>query len=848
MTPPSHHCTDAVPVGPGITTVDSVGVVDLCVDPPIDKQPSLHTTPQALPPEWLDVFHALEAIPRRHGHRIMSTTPPIISGCVSFSECIDQSREYAIKVDIDAIESTARTLLADHKGVDEDIMSRHISMIKDKGLGQALQHFSGQTLSTTLHPRPLLITNPPQRHPTLPVHPHPALRVRLSAEQQSCLTDHQARIPPPTVTDPPPPIEVTPKTQRTLGSFTLAMSFEERLHALAMEGGPLLVADDFIPNNGVSVSSYPKDVAPPGAIEIHMAANQRKGRVIVLPLEFARESCAAAGIPFHVSSCMVGQKLDADPPIGRLISDYSHPPDASLMFAGKKGLNKAHFTPIRNPTAADICQMHANAVAAFPGVPIVAARLDISSAYNRLRVRPRDIPLGALLFHGSDGVEYVAMPIVEWFGSQDSNFHFQMVTEDLMSLAAQRSVRDTQALLAGMYTDDYFVFGSLEFVEQAMKDFTADAESRLGVPAVKAEKTLCGNDIDIIGYTNDTSSNHTIGLSRPLFLKMVCAVYVMVAMDIRPGDQILVHTLQSLASRAIRSADVVPVMVPFSRGFSSCLKGVSVTATTTVLSERAYEDLWMWRVALQLGYHDRSWLVLPIRIPLLMRYLHNEDAIGRMHRQAASADVVVYVDACTQHGNGMGFYIPGMGWNSFNAPELLQFVSYDGNVAEADINLLEFVAAMIALCAVIVSRLQLRKGGEHAHEHIHIWTDNTSCLSWMMTHRAHHPIHLYLLQVLAFIKVTFNVTVTAGHVPGVVNVYADAASRHFHLDNGQGSRLRREMNLLPRLPWPDVLMKNISAVAMRRCSTTSTRTRDALTALDGVRGWSMQQQMTSHPR
>ena len=545
---------------------------------------------------------------------------------------------------------------------------------------------------------------------------------------------------------------------------------------------------------------------------------------------------------------MVGQKQDADPPIGRLISDYSHPPDASLMFAGKKGLNKAHFTPIRNPTAADICQMHANAVAAFPGVPIVAARLDISSAYNRLRVRPRDIPLGALLFHGCDGVEYVAMPIVEWFGSQDSNFHFQMVTEDLMSLAAQRSVRDTQALLAGMYTDDYFVFGSLEFVEQAMKDFTADAESRLGVPAVKAEKTLCGNDIDIIGYTNDTTSKHTIGLSRPLFLKMVCAVYVMVALGIRPGDQILVHTLQSLASRAIRSADVVPVMAPFSRGFSSCLKGVSVTATYATLSERAYEDLWMWRVVLQLGFQNRDWLVLPIRIPLLMRYHHNEDAIGRMHRQAASADVVVYVDACTQHGNGMGFYVPGMGWNYFNAPELLQFVGYDGNVAEADINLLEFVAAMIALCAVIVSRLQLRKGGEHAHEHIHIWTDNTSCLSWMMTHRAHHPIHLYLLQVLAFIKVTFNVTVTAGHVPGVVNVYADAASRHFQLDNGQGSRLRREMNLLPRLPWPAVLMTSISAVAMRRCSTTSTRIHDALTALDGVRGWSMQQQMTSHPR
>ena len=176
------------------------------------------------------------------------------------------------------------------------------------------------------------------------------------------------------------------------------MGFDERLNALAVEGGPLLIKDDFVPNNGEGVRSYPSDVAPPGAIEVHMAANQSKGRVVVLPLCFARAACASAGIPFHVSSCMVGQKQDADPPIGRLISDYSHPPEASLMFEGKKALNREHFTPIRNPTAADICQLHANAVAAFPGEHIVAARLDISSAYNRLRVRPLDIPLGALLF------------------------------------------------------------------------------------------------------------------------------------------------------------------------------------------------------------------------------------------------------------------------------------------------------------------------------------------------------------------------------------------------------------------------------------------------------------------
>ena len=105
---------------------------------------------------------------------------------------------------------------------------------------------------------------------------------------------------------------------------------------------------------------YPLDIGPPGAIEIHMASNQRKGRVIVLPLAFECEACAAEDIPFHVSSCMVRQKQDAVPPIGRLISDYSHPLGASSMFEEKKAINMAHFTPIRNPTAADICQMHAN--------------------------------------------------------------------------------------------------------------------------------------------------------------------------------------------------------------------------------------------------------------------------------------------------------------------------------------------------------------------------------------------------------------------------------------------------------------------------------------------------------
>jgi hypothetical protein len=112
-----------------------------------------------------------------------------------------------------------------------------------------------------------------------------------------------------------------------------------------------------------------------------MGGNQRKGRVIVLPLTVAQRECSRANLPFHVSNVFIADKPGAEPPIGRLISDYSHPEDASMMFEGKKELNKLFFTPIHNPTAADVCQMHANAIAAFPGEELVATRLDVTSVF-----------------------------------------------------------------------------------------------------------------------------------------------------------------------------------------------------------------------------------------------------------------------------------------------------------------------------------------------------------------------------------------------------------------------------------------------------------------------------------
>ena len=238
--------------------------------------------PHALPDEWLDVYVKLAAFPRLPAPENAGAHPSTLLGCGSFSECVEQSRVHAVKIDIDAIESTARSLLDDGMGVDQAMMAGHISAIRTQGMGQALKRLSGQMLPSTLHPRPHLISVPPDRHPPLPVQQHPTCVVKLSPPQRAALEEHCARIPPPPPCEARLQMAVTTDTQSTLDPFTLDMSFEERLHGLAVEGGPLLVADDFEPNKGRGVRPYPLDIAPPGAIEIHMASNQRKGRVIAL--------------------------------------------------------------------------------------------------------------------------------------------------------------------------------------------------------------------------------------------------------------------------------------------------------------------------------------------------------------------------------------------------------------------------------------------------------------------------------------------------------------------------------------------------------------------------------------
>ena len=85
------------------------------------------------------------------------------------------------------------------------------------------------------------------------------------------------------------------------------------------------------------------------------------------------------------------------------------------------------------------------------------------------------------------------MPIVEWWGSQDSNFHFAAITEYMSQRSIARCVKAYGAQLTGMYTDDFFIFAPASSVDIECALFVDNIESVVGSPAVKPSKTIFGS-------------------------------------------------------------------------------------------------------------------------------------------------------------------------------------------------------------------------------------------------------------------------------------------------------------------------------------------------------------------
>jgi hypothetical protein len=157
------------------------------------------------------------------------------------------------------------------------------------------------------------------------------------------------------------------------------------------------------------------------------------------------------------------------------------------------------------------------------------------------------------------------------------------------------------------------------------------------------------------------------------------------------GSLFPTRRLQRLAALAIRYASFMPLLLPFSRGFTTC---IAPYKEWSVMTPRAVVDWTFWRLVLRHAIYNPAWFEVDYSTPLLFYSIRVKSQEDLAQRQARAANTCLFVDACTGD-KWIGIYAPG----EFSAYLLLSFwcyyLSYLRLFVPVNINVLEFVAARL---------------------------------------------------------------------------------------------------------------------------------------------------------
>ena len=340
-----------------------------------------------------------------------------------------------------------------------------------------------------------------------------------------------------------------------------------------------------------------------------------------------------------------------------------------------------------------------------------------------------------------------------------------------------------------MYNDDTVGFLPPRLIPGEMAYTNSTFESTCGKGVIKLEKSTTGPCVEVIGFSFDCD-RQVVSLSVKAFLKMLCVLFRELPHELSTSVRLPLRQLQRMAALMIRNAGLIHFLRPFSRGASANSAGRR--GSMVFLSDQTIVDVWMWRSVFAVAHSSNvAWMTLPIRLPLLLHDPSHGDESDRRVRWQSQADVatvVIHADASkSEHLGGIGFVVSQQGvlvsWASFPLPASLRELDLTGLPREADINICESFAFLVAVSLVAPSIA----GTPTSPTHVHVWTDNTSALCWMTSYRAAHPLVLFFLQLLSHIQARFCLVITAGHIPGLQNILADAASRDFACLNGRQS-------------------------------------------------------------
>jgi len=246
------------------------------------------------------------------------------------------------------------------------------------------------------------------------------------------------------------------------------------------------------------------------------------------------------------------------------------------------------------------------------------------------------------------------------------------------------------------------------------------------------------------------------------------------------------------------------------------------------LLTRTRADIEMWRTLMSMMFKDATIIKVPIEWPIIEAQNENGDCTEE------GADIVIYTDAQKTHG-GIGVYIPNVTWVGVD----IQNTHYTvGDVnKEIDINIYEYIAVIIGFIyaiKILNNNNFLNEEGYIRNKRVHVHTDNTSCISWVHKRRSESPTHAVLMQLTTMLQIEYGCLLTLSHIPGILNVEADAISRRFQVPNG--SNIRERIQLLPREEMNVPLLKSLEDALRMQDVSLFTVGLAARTALERATG------------
>ena len=524
------------------------------------------------------------------------------------------------------------------------------------------------------------------------------------------------------------------------------------------------------------------------AMERLIAKEVRDGCSIILPLAVTQQLCAMENLDFLVTETFLARKADADH--ARKADNYTA---SGINSLAKKHLLAQRAGPYLDPTAADICRKFSTAKQCFPHEEIVMIKSDYDKYYKRFPIAPYQTPSLCTSFE-IDGQPYVAIPLVGPFGLQDSNAMAKVATEAMHAINMQFDLVHYLASLRTTYVDDTAAFANRVAAQAIYNSQIETALRVIGEGGTALHKTVIDTEMDCLGFHWNTSLE-TVGITSTWFEKLCCVFFHELPLVLTVGDVIPLRLAQRAASYMIRSSQIICAMRPFLRGLYRCMHHLPFGASSLTLSEDAIIDIQSWRNYVQSTWFDASSLSLSIHIPPMVSRLPNENNEQLWQRQAQAADTQVFVDAATDKITSPTW---DGGWAAFTPPQspipdvygeyTLPRLSAFTDIPQSDqINIYEFLMTLTAVESLV-------RGGRPIHIpsnitwHIHVWTDNSSALSWLIQHKSTHPLIVSLLRRYVSIQVDNKLLLTHGWIKGADNKLADAISRHFLTEYGPLAR------------------------------------------------------------